>query len=59
MLRPDDPELVNCTCIQRVLRPEQAVIFILPKGGYVAFARDCPEHGASFADEVKPDNSPR
>jgi hypothetical protein len=44
----DDPEHLECTCSHRALRPEEMVLYVIPReNGFdqMIFAKDCPLHG--------------
>lgn len=45
----DDPEHLECTCSHRALRPEEMVLYVIPRGDarydQMIFAKDCPLHG--------------
>ena len=47
----DDPEYLECKCHHRALRPEEMVLYLVPRDKanalfeQMVFAKDCPIHG--------------
>jgi hypothetical protein len=41
----------TCTCVNRKLKPSEAVMWIRPNNTGWITARDCPVHGVTIRDE--------